>query len=179
MLKAQEIWPEVSRWGMALAIALAVMMLLFYSFARADETSPAPPVPMIGPIYETSSSWSFVDDQLVFYQYNLNTDGNRYLKWLDYDWIVSQSKITIFNPDPNGISLSSSRIQADADGKPRKDKAIMEELWNRAEGNPVVKARVNVPNWSLYAGTAQADDAEPGWLNFGRRHRRGRTKANA
>jgi len=104
--------------------------------APAPPPTPAPPSAQViekAPVFEIKSGWKFDDDQLIFANPNQNGDGKRYVVWKDYQWAVSDDLITIYDTRPYGATFSAKRKQVDEDGKPLKDKDIMNDMKDHAK----------------------------------------------
>jgi hypothetical protein len=99
-----------------------------------------------GKVYETKDGWKFKDDELVFKTPNQNADGNRYLIWKDYHWIVNDSQITVIDPAPFGTTITSARHGLDKKGRRMDDEKTMDSLKDQA--GDIRRAREPYPAYS-------------------------------
>jgi hypothetical protein len=136
--KGVDMMREVKRWGLAPALPLlllgAAWLLAALPTAGCAEAAPAataaPATPAL--VYEPEKSWKFDDDQLLFSNPSPNPDGSRFIRWKDYDWVVTKDLITVYDSRPYGTTLQGRRGQLNKDGKPLRDKDLMNELKDEA-----------------------------------------------
>jgi hypothetical protein len=83
------------------------------------------------PIYESEKAWKFEDENLMFFNPSQNQGGVRYIRWKDYNWMVTQAQIIVSDPRPFGTQLQGSRNQMTKDG-PQSDKDLMNDLKDQA-----------------------------------------------
>jgi len=83
------------------------------------------------PIYESEKAWKFEDDNLVFFNPSPNQGGVRYIRWKDYNWMVTQNQIIVSDSRPYGTQLQGTRNQMTKDG-PQSDKDLMNDLKRQA-----------------------------------------------
>jgi hypothetical protein len=134
----------MKRQLLAVQVSCLMVCVAWSGIACAADAAPPPtpvPAPTQGtaqpaakpPVFEIKSGWKFDDDQLVFLNANENADGKRYIVWKDYQWAIGDGQITIFDTRPYGTTFSSNRRQVDEDGKPMKDKDVMNDMKDHAK----------------------------------------------
>jgi hypothetical protein len=105
----------------------------FQAQAQAqDRTAPRQVKRKVQPIYETDKAWEFKKDHLVFYNPSHNPGGMRFLRWKDYTWIVTKSKIVVIDSRPYGTRLQGLRHQRIKGNKIQRDKDLMNDLKKQA-----------------------------------------------
>lgn len=90
------------------------------------------------PIFESEKAWKFEHDNLIFFNPSQNQGGIRYIRWKDFNWMVTQNQIVISDTRPYGTQLQGTRNQMTKDG-PQSDKDLMNYLKDQA--NEIRKSR--------------------------------------
>jgi hypothetical protein len=109
----------------ALAATLCVMICGTELTAKEQTASGKRKVPAV---FESEKSWEFKDKQLVFYSRNPNASAVRFIRWKDYNWVVTAKKIMVIDPRPYGTRLQAPRHRTIKGGKTQTDKDLMNEL---------------------------------------------------